>query len=66
AVVLGGTSLNGGKGGMGHTFIGCLTIGVINNGMSLMGVDSYWQKIILGIIIALAVILDGFRERGKK
>jgi ribose transport system permease protein/inositol transport system permease protein len=66
AVVLGGTSLNGGKGGMGHTFIGCLTIGVINNGMSLMGVNSYWQKIILGIIIALAVILDGFRERGKK
>jgi ribose transport system permease protein/inositol transport system permease protein len=62
AVVLGGTSLNGGKGGMGKTFIGCLTIGVINNGMSLIGVDSYWQKIILGVIIAFAVILDRFRE----
>jgi ribose transport system permease protein/inositol transport system permease protein len=65
AVVLGGTSLNGGKGGIGHTFIGCLTIGVINNGMSLIGVNSYWQKIILGAIIAFAVILDRFRDSGR-
>ena len=63
AVVLGGTSLDGGKGGIGKTFVGCLTIGVINNGMSLMGVSSYWQKIVLGTIILLAVILDQFRKK---
>ncbi len=62
AVVLGGTSMSGGKGGINKTFIGCLTIGVINNGMSLMGVSSYWQKIVLGSIILIAFILDQYRK----
>lgn len=65
AVVLGGTSMNGGKGGMGKTIIGVLTIGVINNGMSLLLVDAYWQKVIMGMIILFAVILDQYRLRNK-
>ena len=53
-----GTSLLGGKGGIEKTVIGVITIGVINNGLNLMQVGSYWQTIIMGIIILLAVILD--------
>lgn len=58
AVVMAGTSLLGGKGGIEKTVIGVITIGVINNGLNLMQVGSYWQTIIMGIIILLAVILD--------
>lgn len=66
AVVMGGTSLSGGKGGIGKTVVGVLTIGVINNGLNLMNVSSYWQTIVMGAIILLAVILDQYRGRGKK
>jgi ribose/xylose/arabinose/galactoside ABC-type transport system permease subunit len=58
SVVMGGTSLNGGRGGMGRTVIGVLTIGVINNGLNLLQVSSYWQQIAMGVIIMAAVILD--------
>lgn len=58
AVVMAGTSLLGGKGGIEKTVVGVITIGVINNGLNLMQVGSYWQTIIMGIIILLAVILD--------
>lgn len=66
AVVMGGTSLNGGSGGIGKTVIGILTIGVLNNGMNLMQVSSYWQQIVMGVIIMLAVILDQIKEKKKR
>ena len=58
AVVMGGTSLVGGRGGMGKTVLGLLTIGILNNGLSLMKVSSYWQTIAMGLIILFAVVID--------
>ncbi len=63
AVVMGGTSLQGGSGGIRKTIIGIITIGVLNNGMNLMKVSSYWQTIVMGAIILLAVILDQMKEK---
>ena len=58
AVVIGGTSLLGGRGSVMGTVIGVLIIGVINNGLDLLNVSSYYQQIIKGIIIVGAVLLD--------
>ena len=58
ATVIGGTSLSGGVGGVYGTIIGVLLIGIINNGMNLMGISSYYQQIVKGVIIILAVLLD--------
>ncbi len=58
AVVLGGTMMTGGAGTLGGTLIGALIIGVINNGLNLLGVNSYWQDVVKGIIIIFAVYLD--------
>lgn len=58
AVIIGGSSLTGGAGKIGGTILGALIIGVLNNGLVLMGVSSYYQQIIKGVIIAAAVILD--------
>jgi len=58
AVVVGGTSLMGGTGTITGTIIGSMIIGVINNILNLMNVSSYWQQIVKGVIIAVAVILD--------
>jgi ribose/xylose/arabinose/galactoside ABC-type transport system permease subunit len=63
AVVIGGTSLFGGVGTIGGTVIGVLIIGVINNGLNLLDVSSYYQQIVKGLIIAGAVILD---QRAKR
>lgn len=63
AVVIGGTSLFGGRGTLMGTVVGVLIIGVINNGLNLLDVSSYWQQIVKGLIIAGAVILD---QRAKK
>ncbi len=65
AVVLGGTSLAGGKGGVNKTVIGVLTIGVLNNGMNLMKIPSFWQTIVMGLIILLAVVLDQTKNKKK-
>ena len=62
AVVIGGTSLNGGVGGIGGTVLGALLIGVINNGLDLLNVSSYYQQVVKGLIIVGAVWLD----RSKK
>jgi len=62
AVVIGGTSLNGGTGGIGGTILGAPLIGVINNGLDLLNVSSYYQQVIKGLIIVGAVWLD----RSKK
>lgn len=58
AVVIGGTSLSGGIGGVGGTLLGALLMGMINNGLDLLNVSSYWQQIIKGGIIVGAVWLD--------
>ncbi|MCH6264502.1 ABC transporter permease subunit, partial [Neobacillus citreus] len=58
AVVLGGTSLSGGKGRIFGTLIGALIIGTLNNGLNLLGVSSFYQMVVKGIVIAIAVLLD--------
>src|ERR1700722_6298362 len=63
AVVIGGTSLAGGSGTIGGTIIGALIIGVLNNGMSLLGVSSFDQLIIKGLIISLAVWFDVLQKK---
>ncbi|MBV8720717.1 MAG: ABC transporter permease [Candidatus Eremiobacteraeota bacterium] len=63
AVVVGGTSLMGGRGSIVGTFFGALLIGVLYNAMNLLNVDSYLQKVVLGAVILLAVVLDELRKR---
>jgi ribose transport system permease protein len=63
AVVVGGTSLTGGRGSVIGTFFGALLIGVLNNVMNLINIESYTQQIVLGVVILLAVILDQLRRR---
>lgn len=63
AVVVGGTSLMGGRGSIIGTFFGALLIGVLYNAMNLLNVDSYLQKVVLGAVILLAVVLDELRKR---
>jgi ribose/xylose/arabinose/galactoside ABC-type transport system permease subunit len=58
AVVVGGTSLMGGRGSMIATFWGAVFIGILNNGLNLAGIDPYMQKIALGVVILLAVLAD--------
>ncbi|QPA30794.1 ABC transporter permease [Thermaerobacillus caldiproteolyticus] len=62
AVVLGGTSLSGGRGWIFGTFVGALIIGVLNNGLNLLNVSSFYQQVIKGVVILLAVILDRRKE----
>jgi ribose transport system permease protein len=63
AVVVGGTSLSGGEGKMFGTLTGAFTIAVIQNGMNLTNVESYTQKVVLGLVILGAVLLDKLRHR---
>lgn len=64
AVVVGGTSLMGGRGKIFGTLIGAFIIAVIQNGMNLTGVGSYMQKVVLGLVILGAVLLDTLKRRG--
>lgn len=66
AVVLGGTSLSGGRGTIGGTIIGAFVIGVLSNGMIIEGVSSFWQTVIKGVVIILAVMIDQFQQRLQK
>lgn len=61
AVVLGGTSLSGGKGRILGTLIGALIIGVLNNGLNIIGVSAFWQQVVKGVVILIAVLLDRFK-----
>jgi ribose transport system permease protein len=63
AVVVGGTSLSGGEGNVLGTLLGALLIAVIQNGMNLTGVESYTQRVVLGGIIIVAVLLDRVKRR---
>jgi ribose/xylose/arabinose/galactoside ABC-type transport system permease subunit len=62
AVVIGGTSLMGGRGGVWGTLLGALLIGTINNGMNLLTISSYNQLVVKGVIIVAAVLLDRVRQ----
>jgi len=62
AVVIGGTSLSGGRGSVWGTLVGALLIAVINNGMVLLGISPYFQQLVKGLIILGAVLLDRLRE----
>lgn len=65
AVVIGGTSLSGGTGGVGGTVIGVLIIGVLRNGLNLLGVSPFLQAVIIGLVIVLAVAAETFKHRRK-
>ena len=65
ATTIGGTSHSGGIGTIGGAFAGALILGVLNNGLDLLGVSAYWQQIIKGIIIVGAVVID-MRKNAKK
>ncbi len=63
AVVIGGTSLSGGAGGIGGTLIGVLIIGVLRNGLNLLNVSPFLQQVIIGVVIVLAVGAETLRRR---
>ena len=65
AVVLGGTSLMGGRGTVGGTLIGAFVIGVLADGLVLVGVSEFWQMVVKGLVIVLAVILDQLQKRSS-
>ena len=64
AVLLGGVSLGGGRGSVGGTFLGLLVLAVLGNGMVLMGLQVYWQAVMRGVFLLIAVSLDSFRTGG--
>lgn len=63
AVVIGGASLAGGYGSIAGTAVGVLIIGVLRNGLNLLNVSSFWQKVVIGVVIALAVLIENYRQR---
>ncbi len=64
AVVIGGTSLSGGKGSVAGTVLGAVIIGVLNNGLVLLDVSPFWQQVVKGVVILLAVIVDKAKAKG--
>ncbi len=66
AAVLGGVSVNGGKGNIPGAIIGAAIIGVLNNGMSIIGANDYWQKVITGIVLFVVVVFDSLSRRNKR
>ena len=63
AVVIGGASLAGGVGSASGTLVGALILGVLRNGLNLLNVSSFWQQVVIGAVIALAVMTDTLRRR---
>lgn len=66
AVVIGGTSLSGGVGTVVGTLIGALIIGVLRNGLNLLDVSAFWQQVVIGVVIAVAVMVDTLGRRRAK
>ncbi len=65
AVCLGGTSFAGGEGRISGTVIGAMIIAILSNGMNLLGINSFWQDVVKGIVIIIAVYVDLFRKKKK-
>jgi len=65
AVLLGGTSLFGGVGGMAGTVVGVLVIAVLGNGVNLLGVSNFWQDVVTGAVLLGAILLDRLQKRGQ-
>ena len=63
AIILGGTSLNGGRGSVWGTLLAVLILGTLNNGLTLLNVSSFWQDVTRGVVLMLAVSLDQIRTR---
>lgn len=66
AVIIGGTSLNGGAGTILGTVLGALLMNVLSSGMNLVGVSAYWQKFVMGLVIIVAVGLDMYQRSKRK
>jgi ribose transport system permease protein len=66
AVVIGGASLSGGVGTANGTLIGAFILGVLRNGLNLLNVSAFWQQVVIGVVIALAVMTDTLRRRKKR
>jgi ribose/xylose/arabinose/galactoside ABC-type transport system permease subunit len=65
ATILGGTSLAGGEGTIVGMLVGAIIVGVLNNGLNLLGVPSFWQTVAKGIVLVLAVALDATLRRQR-
>ena len=63
AVIIGGTSINGGRGSIIGTFLGAFIIGVLANGLLLIGLNDFQRQMITGIVIIIAVVLDHYRAK---
>ncbi|RWE33574.1 ABC transporter permease [Mesorhizobium sp.] len=63
AAVLGGTSMSGGRGAIGGTIVGAFVIGILSDGLVMMGVSSFWQMVIKGLVIIVAVVVDQAQRR---
>ena len=66
AVVIGGASLSGGVGSIGGTVVGVLIIGVLRNGLNLLGVSPFVQQVVIGLVIAAAVTFDTLGRRNNR
>ena len=66
AVLLGGTALRGGSGGVVGTAMGVLFLGTLSNGLAISGVPSYWQQILSGLIVAGAAVSEVIQREGIK
>jgi ribose transport system permease protein len=65
AAIIGGASLNGGEGSVLGAFLGALFMGMLANALNLLGVDVYWQNLVTGLILIIAVVIDVINERRK-
>lgn len=65
AIVIGGTSLSGGHGSIKGTIIGVILIGILNNGLVLLNVSPFWQQVVKGLVILLAVIVDKMNQKAN-
>jgi erythritol transport system permease protein len=63
AAVLGGTSMSGGRGRIAGTIVGAFVIGILSDGLVMMGVSSFWQMVIKGLVIIAAVVIDQAQSR---
>jgi ABC-type xylose transport system permease subunit len=62
AIILGGTNINGGEGSVVGAVIGAFIVGILNNGMNQLGIQSFYQFVVKGVVLALAIIFDQFMK----